>query len=128
MMEIKSQALTTCEITDDGGAVSLGFVDSVGKAASIELSLDQVGALAMTLPALIEQALRKRYGDHTLRYAYPLASWAVENSTDPTTGMMTLRTVDGFSVCFSMPLAQRSELGKALADEAVAPDATQRMN
>jgi hypothetical protein len=28
--------------------------------------------------------------------------------------MVTLRTVDGFSVCFSIPRAQQSELGEAL--------------
>jgi hypothetical protein len=117
-MEIKSRALTNCEIAPDGKAVSLGFVDAAGKAASVELSLDQLGALAMTLPALIEKALRKRFGDESLRYAYPLASWAVEQSTDPTRGMITLRTVDGFSVCFSMPIQQQGELGKALAMEA----------
>ncbi len=117
-MEIKSQALTSCEIAPDGHAVSLGFVDAAGQPSSVQLTLDQVGALAMTLPALIEQALRKRFGDQSLRYAYPLASWAVEQSTDPTTGMITLRTVDGFSVCFSMPIQQQGELGKALAAEA----------
>ena len=38
----------------------------------------------------------------------------VEQSTDPTQGMVTLRTVDGFSVCFSIPREQQSELGEAL--------------
>ena len=69
---------------------------------NIRLSLNQIGALAMTLPDLITKALRSRYGDHTLRYAYPLASWTVERSSDPRTGMVTLCTTDGFSVCFSM--------------------------
>jgi hypothetical protein len=29
--------------------------------------------------------------------------------------MVTLRTVDGFSVCFSIPRQQQNELGEALA-------------
>jgi hypothetical protein len=118
-MEIDTQALTTCEVAADGGAVSLGFVDSQGKPATIRLSLNQVGALAMTLPGLIDKALQTRFGDQSLRYAYPLASWVVEQSSDPTQGMVTLRTVDGFSVCFSIPRDQQSELGEAL----VAPPA-----
>ena len=113
-MEINTQALTTCEVAADGGAVSLGFVDSDGKPAMIRLSLNQVGALAMTLPGLIGKALQTRFGDQSLRYAYPLESWIVEQSTDPTQSMMTLRTVDGFSVCFSIPRQQQSELGEAL--------------
>jgi hypothetical protein len=119
-MEIDTQALTTCEVAADGGVISLGFVDATGKPATIRLSLNQVGALAMTLPGLIDKALQTRFGDHSLRYAYPLASWAIEQSSDPTQGMMTLRTVDGFSVCFSIPRQQQSELGEALAAQPVA--------
>jgi hypothetical protein len=113
-MEIETQSLTTCEVAPDGGVISLGFVDSQGKPATIRMSLNQVGALIMTLPGLIDKALQTRFGDTTLRYAYPLASWAVEQSTDPSQGMVTLRTVDGFSVCFSIPRKQQSELGEAL--------------
>jgi hypothetical protein len=120
MMEIDTQALTTCEVAADGGAISLGFVDSTGKPATIRLSLNQVGALAMTLPGLIDKALQTRFGDQSLRYAYPLASWVVEQSSDPTQGMVTLRTVDGFSVCFSIPRQQQSELGEALVAQPVA--------
>ena len=68
----------------------------------------------MTLPGLIDKALQTRFGDQSLRYAYPLASWLVEQSSDPTQTMVTLRTVDGFSVCFSIPRQQQSELGAAL--------------
>ena len=114
-MEIDTQAFTTCEGAADGGVISLGFVDSTGNPATIRLSLNQVGALAMTLPGLIDKALQTRFGDQSLRYAYPLASWAVEQSSDPTQGMVTLRTVDGFSVCFSIPRQQQNELGEALA-------------
>ena len=113
-MEIDTQSLTTCEVAADGGAISLGFVDSTGNPATIRLSLNDVGALAMTLPALIDKALQTRFGDESLRYAYPLDSWIVEQSSDPSQGMVTLRTVDGFSVCFSIPRQQQSELGEAL--------------
>ena len=119
IMEIESQALTSCEVAADGDAVSLGFVDSTGQPATIRLSLSQVGALAMTLPGLIDKALQTRFGDQSLRYAYPLASWEVEQSTDPTQGMMTLRTAGGFSVCFSIPREQQSELGEALVAQPV---------
>jgi hypothetical protein len=76
--------------------------------------VNQVGALAMTLPGLIGRALQTRYGDNTLRYAYPLDSWMLEQSTDPAQGMVTFTTTDGFSVCFTIPREQQSELGEAL--------------
>jgi hypothetical protein len=124
-MEIDTQALTTCEVAADGGAISLGFVDSTGNPATIRLSLNQVGALAMTLPSLIDKALQSRFGDQSLRYAYPLESWVVEQSSDPSEVMVTLRTVDGFSVCFSIPRQQQNALGEALVAQPV-PKATLR--
>jgi hypothetical protein len=115
-MKQDGHAFTECEVTADG-AVTLGFADSNGNKATVRLTVNQVGALAMTLPDLIAKALRTRYGDQTLRYAYPLTSWAVEQSTDPKTGMVTLGTEDGFSVCFSMGREIQTELGQALASE-----------
>jgi hypothetical protein len=116
-MEIDAQSLTTCEIAADGAAISLGLVDSEGQPRIIRFSLNQVGALAMTLPALLDKALHARFGDHSLRYAYPLESWVIEQSSDPTLRMVTLRTVDGFSVCFSFAPEQQSRLGEALVAE-----------
>ena len=113
-MEIEVQSLTACEVADDGSRISLGFVDNGGQSATIRIGVNQAGALAMTLPSLIDQSLKNRFGDQTLRFTYPLASWVIEQSTDPTQGMMTLRTTDGFSVCFSIPRQQQSELGEAL--------------
>jgi hypothetical protein len=46
---------------------------------------------------LIEKALQARYGDQSLRYAYPLASGVVEQSTDATQRIVTLQTNHGFS-------------------------------
>jgi hypothetical protein len=120
-MEIQTEVLTTCEVAADGKAVSLGFLDSNGMPASVRLSVSQIGALIMTLPGLVEKALQIRFGDQSLRYAYPLASWVIEQSTDPTQRMMTLRTTDGFSVCFSMPRDQQSELGEALVAQPPQP-------
>jgi hypothetical protein len=126
-MEIDSQALTTCEVAPDGEAISLGFVDTTGNPATIRLSIDQAGALLMTLPGLIDRALQKRFADQSLRYVYPLASWIVEQSSDLAQGIVTLRTVDGFSVCFSMPRQQRIELGEALVAQ-LAPKMTHHAN
>jgi hypothetical protein len=97
--------------------VLLGLVDTHGKSATIRLPLNQAGTLAMTLPELTNQALRSRFNDQGLRYAYPLASWTVEQSSDPQTIMVTLKTVDGFTVCFSMETELQSGLGEAVVKE-----------
>jgi hypothetical protein len=115
-MKQDGHAFTECEVTADG-SVTLGFADSSGNKATIRLTVNQVGALAMTLPEMIAKVLRARCGDQTLCYAYPLTSWAVEQSTDPKTEMMTLGTEDGFSVCFSMGREIQTQLGQALASD-----------
>jgi hypothetical protein len=116
-MAIEPQSLTTCEVAPDGNTITLGFTEADGTPAQVRLSLNQIGGLAMTLPDLITRALRLRYGDHSLRYAYPLESWTVERSSDPGTGMVTLCTTDGFSVCFSMHHELQRKLAKALASD-----------
>jgi len=126
-MEIDSQALTSCEVATDGGTITLGFVDAAGNPATIRLSLDQAGALLMTLPGLIDRTLQTRFADQSLRYAYPLASWIVEQSSDPTQRIVTLFTVDRFSVCFSIPRQQQIELGEALVAQ-FAPKPTHHAN
>ncbi|WP_027551732.1 hypothetical protein [Bradyrhizobium sp. Cp5.3] len=113
-MEIKVRSLTTCEVAADGGAISLGFEDAAGNPAAVSISLNQVGALLMTLPGLLEAALKARYGDQSLRYAYPLASWVLEQSTDTTQRIITLATEDGFKVRFSIPKTEQGPLGEAL--------------
>ena len=81
----------------------------------------------MTLPGLIDRALQTRFGDQRLRYAYPLASWVIEQSSNATQCIVTLRTEDGFSVCFSIPLQRQIELGEALAAQ-LAPKMTHHAN
>ena len=119
-MEIRVKALGTCEVAADGGAISLGFEDVAGNPTAVQVSLNQVGALIMTLPGLLETALKARYGDQSLRYAYPLASWVVEQSTDATQRIVTLETQDGFKVRFSIPEAQQNLLGEALIQPSTA--------
>ncbi len=116
-MEIRVKSLTNCEVAADGGAISLGFEDVSGKPAAVSVSLNQIGALIMTLPGLLEAALKARYGDQSLRYAYPLASWVLEQSTDTSQRIITLETEDGFKVRFSIPKEEQSLLGEALTQQ-----------
>ncbi|UFZ05291.1 hypothetical protein LQG66_02920 [Bradyrhizobium ontarionense] len=113
-MELRAKALTSCEVVEQGETISLGFEDAAGNPAALSLSVSQAGALVMTLPGLLEMALRTRYGDQALRYTYPLASWTIEQSTDATQRIMTLATLDGFSVRFAIPKDEQNVLGEAL--------------
>jgi molybdate transport system substrate-binding protein len=63
---------------------------------------------------IVRESAKYNYGDQSLRYGYPLASWIVEQSTDAAQRIVTLQTEDGFSVCLSVPREQQSPLGEAL--------------
>lgn len=65
---ITSSRLTTCGLVEGGEAVRLGFVDTAGEPASIELPFDQAQCLVMTLPQMVSNALRQRTGSEEARY------------------------------------------------------------
>lgn len=112
---IDSRALTTCAVAPDGKTISLGFTGASGQPVAVRVPLEQAGALAMTLPTLIEQALRRQFRDDSLRFTFPLGSWTVEQSPDPGTNIVTLRTPDGFGVCFTVQRQQQNALGEAFS-------------
>ncbi len=85
-MEVKVKKMTTYEISDDGEAVTLNFVDEADRPASLRLQIPDLGNLSMTLPSLIEAALRRRHREGACRYAYPMGSWSIEQAIDPATG------------------------------------------
>ncbi|MGY3618264.1 hypothetical protein [Bradyrhizobium sp. USDA 10063] len=114
-MEIEAKFFTSCDVASDGGLILLGFVDSNGQPVTVRLSVDQASVLIMTLPDLIDKALQTRYADATLRYSHELASWKLEQSSEANKSLLTLRTADGFGVCFSIRREQRSLLSEALA-------------
>ncbi len=114
-MDIEVQALTTYSVADDGQSVALGLKDTAGNNATLRMKICELGNLVMTLPSVIETALRRRYRDVSLRYTYPLGAWRVEASSDPGHVSVTLGTEDGFGVSFSVPRARAGELGAAIS-------------
>jgi hypothetical protein len=111
-MNIEVQALTTYKVEPDGQSVALGVQDTSGKVATLKMRISELGNLVMTLPSIIEAALRRQYRDASLRYTYPLASWQIEPASDPEHLIVTMRTDDGFGVSFSMPRQRAAQFGK----------------
>jgi hypothetical protein len=56
----------------------------------------------MTLPQLLACALRQRTGDQDARYVFGLGEWAIESAKDQACLIATLKTPDGFEVCFGI--------------------------
>jgi hypothetical protein len=130
LMEIESAQLTTCDVTRDGDAIRLRFVDTAGNPVSLKLPFAQAGALTMTLPHLLTKALRARRGNEGSRFIFPLGEWVLEGVADGRTVIVTLKTTDGFEVSFAAPLEHCRSLASGLRREAteVAAAAPSRTN
>src|SRR5262245_43944651 len=61
-MKICSNRLTTCRVTADGETLELCLEDRSDTAVSLQIPFDQAEAIAMTLPHLLTQAVRRRTG------------------------------------------------------------------
>ncbi|HML30069.1 MAG TPA: hypothetical protein PKE16_14790 [Hyphomicrobium sp.] len=114
-MRIDVQNLTEFDIATDGRSVTLYAVDKEGAPVALNLQVAQLGLLAMTLPNLIDAAIRRQYGDLSCRFTYPLESWIIEQALDPSLMIMTLRTTEGFGLSFSLPRKKADEMSESLA-------------
>lgn len=123
-MAINVKELTTYDISEDGNTVTLSLVDEAGNPTSLRFQIADLGNLSMTLPSLIEAAMRRRNRDGSFRFAYPIGSWSIEQATDASALIVTLRTKDGFGVSFCMGRSNAMQLADCLAEVEVAPEAT----
>jgi hypothetical protein len=110
-------AFTNYAVEPDGSTVRLDGRDEKGEPFSLRLSVDELGSLAMTLPSILERALRLRYRDDTLRYVYGLGSWTLEAASEADVLILNLATVDGFSASYGLKRSILGALAEALADE-----------
>ena len=110
-MKIRSSQLTTCRVANDGSNVGLEFLDQSGATVTVELPLDQAEAVIMTLPHLLARAVRRQTGDQDARYVFGLHEWALEGAKDQECLIATLKTTNGFEVCFGIPFEACKSFG-----------------
>lgn len=100
--KIAGRSLTDIHVSADGSHVRLGLVDAEDRAVALDLPLDCVNQLIMTLPHVMKRALRTRYGDSRLRLVFPLGNWSLEEPEGDRRVILTLTTDDGFEVSFAV--------------------------
>lgn len=110
-MKISSRKLTTCGVADDGSKVGLEFLDQSDTHVTVELSFEQAEAVVMTLPRLLASTVQQRTGNQEARYVFALHGWAIEGVKDQQCLIATLKTMDGFEVCFGIPFEVCRVLG-----------------
>jgi hypothetical protein len=113
-VKICSRKPTTCRVADDGSNIGLEFLDQSGATVTLELPLDQAEAIIMTMPHLLTRAVRRRTGNQRARYVFGLHEWALEGAMGQDCLIATLKTTDGFEVCFGIPFEECRSLGQNL--------------
>src|SRR5580693_9140262 len=113
-MKIRSSKLTTCRVAPDGTIVGLEFLDQSGAPVTVEFPLDQAEAVIMTIPHLLARAVKQQTDDEPARYVFGLKGWSLERATEPDCLIATFVTLDGFEVCFGIPLEACRSLGWSL--------------
>ncbi len=101
-MEIVGKALTTCQVDPTGDSFRIVMEDTDGRPASVVLPTDCLRSLLMTLPNVIEQALKARYRDDTLKVVYPMGGFSLQAAAGSDSRILTMTTPDGFRVSFAL--------------------------
>ncbi len=122
---IEVSKLTGFELSADGQSLRINLHRPDGERAAVVLPAECLSSLLMTFPGLIEQALRRRYGDPSLRMVYPAQSWELPQAADGSALILSLATPDQFEVSFAFSFPTGRRIAAAL-DEAEEPLALQR--
>ena len=77
---------------------------------------------------MLNAALRRRFKNPAMRMTYPLSRFVLEIGLDRSTRILTLETLDGFQVSFSLSEEQCREIGEAEPQEPESRLATQHLN
>ena len=76
-------ALTHFSVCRSGRHVEIGFTDHTGVPAALQIPQECLAKLLMTLPSMIEAALRRSTGNPTLRQVYELGDWQLHLGSEP---------------------------------------------
>ena len=115
-MEIVGKALTTCQVDSTGDSFRIVMEDTDGRPASVVLPTDCLRSLLMTLPNVIEQALKARYRDDTLKVVYPMGGFSLQAAAGSDSRILTMTTPDGFRVSFALSPEDAGGLATSLVD------------
>ena len=115
-MEIVGKALTTCQVDPTGHSFRIVMEDADGRPASVVLPTDCLRSLLMTLPNVIEQALKARYRDDTLKIVYPMGGFSLQAAAGSDSLILTMTTPDGFKVSFALSPEDAGGLAMSLVD------------
>lgn len=109
---VAGERLTSWALSLDGSRVRLGFAEASGAPSHLDLPVEVLSGLLLTLPCILERALALR-GKADARLVHPLNSWKVEQTAEHDRLILSLSTTDGFGVAFTLRPNDLVEMGRA---------------
>jgi hypothetical protein len=125
---IESTAFTTFEISPDGEHVQLNARTTSGDEAEIVLPTPCLNQLLLTLPSIIEAALRRSRNNDSLCLAHRLQQFSLElseRSVDRAVYILTLHTDRDFRVSFAVNADLLGSMAFSMAEQVLDEPAEQ---
>lgn len=120
---VRAVALTTFDISQDGETVQINVRDEAGNEAALELPTLCLNQLLMTLPHIIQAALRRSRNDAGLRLAHPLERYRFEQGERNAAGEMryilTLYTDKDFHVSFAVSQDLLASIAYSIVEDVI---------
>ncbi len=88
--QINAAALTTFDVASDGSHVRMHIRDQEGQPASLILPAKCLNQLLMTLPTMVQTALRNRHGNDTTRLVHRIDECTLESGEVDARGVQQL--------------------------------------
>ncbi len=114
--------LVSFHVVGDEGHLRILFELADGSTRSLILPFACLSQLVMTLPRMLAQSLRRRFGSGAIRVVYPIHKFQMELAWDHTTRILSIETPDGFDVSLGLSAEQCREIARLSAEaEALGP-------
>jgi hypothetical protein len=109
---VEVRRLVGFETANDGTAVKLFAEDVAGSEMVINMKIETLTALLVTLPKMASKIIERWQSDPRTRIAYPLTDFRMELSQDGRR-ILTFGTQEGFTISFSLGEQLSEKMGHA---------------
>ena len=109
---VEVRRLVGFEAVNDGTAVKLFAEDVAGREMAINMEIETLTALLVTLPKMASKAIERWQSDPRTRIAYPMTDFRMELSQDGRR-ILTFGTQEGFTISFSLGEQLSEKMGHA---------------
>jgi hypothetical protein len=117
--QIDVNALLDYEVAGDGSHVRLKLANAQSDLVDVTLPIECLKQLVLSMPVILEQALRALCQDPALRLVHTVKLWTIERASDPNDLILSFKTPDHFSISFCVDQADVLRMADSFVDHEV---------